>query len=81
MRKIAVLAIAALTLTVSACNTVRGVGQDLEAAGGYKYPASQTPWQEIQRAVTGQLGEGAVLENAVKYQRIHETFGVPRDNH
>ena len=33
MRKIAVLAIAALTLTVSACNTVRGVGQDLEAAG------------------------------------------------
>jgi dihydroxy-acid dehydratase len=54
---------------------------ELEAAGGYKYPASQTPWQEIQRAVTGQLGEGAVLENAVKYQRIHETFGVPRDNH
>ena len=33
MRKIAVLTIAALTLTVSACNTVRGVGQDLEAAG------------------------------------------------
>ena len=33
MRKLAVLAIAALTLTVSACNTVRGVGQDLEAAG------------------------------------------------
>ena len=53
----------------------------LEAEGGYKYPASQTPWQEIQRAVIGQLGEGAVLENAVKYQRIHETFGVPRDNH
>lgn len=53
----------------------------LEDAGGYKYPASQTPWQEIQRAVVGQLGEGAVLENAVKYQRIHETFGVPRDNH
>src|SRR6202034_4380361 len=21
----------------------------LEAAGGYRYPASQTPWQEIQR--------------------------------
>ena len=33
MRKIAVLAIAALTLTLSACNTVRGVGEDLEAAG------------------------------------------------
>ncbi|MEH6663238.1 MAG: entericidin A/B family lipoprotein [Brevundimonas sp.] len=33
MRKIAVLVVAALALTVSACNTVRGVGQDLEAAG------------------------------------------------
>jgi predicted small secreted protein len=33
VRKIAVLALAALALTVSACNTVRGVGQDLEAAG------------------------------------------------
>ena len=33
MRKIAVLAIAAVALTLSACNTVRGVGQDLEAAG------------------------------------------------
>jgi entericidin B len=33
MRKIAVLTVAALALTLSACNTVRGVGQDLEAAG------------------------------------------------
>ncbi len=33
MRKIAVLALAAVALTLSACNTVRGVGQDLEAAG------------------------------------------------
>jgi len=33
MRKIAFLAIAAVALTLSACNTVRGVGQDLEAAG------------------------------------------------
>ena len=33
MRKIAVLTIAALTLAMSACNTVRGVGEDLEAAG------------------------------------------------
>ena len=24
---------------------------------------------------------GAVLENAVKYQRIAQTFGIPRDSH
>jgi dihydroxy-acid dehydratase len=53
----------------------------LEAAGGYAYPASQTPWQEIQRAVVGQLETGAVLEPAVKYQRIAQTKGLPRDNH
>ena len=53
----------------------------LEAAGGYKYPASQTPWQEIQRAHIGQMGTGMVLENAVKYQNIDQTKGIPRDNH
>jgi len=53
----------------------------LEAAGGYPYPESQTPWQEIQRAVVGQLETGAVLEPAVKYQRIAQTKGLPRDNH
>ncbi|HEY4212996.1 MAG TPA: IlvD/Edd family dehydratase [Steroidobacteraceae bacterium] len=53
----------------------------LEAAGGYKYPASQTPWQEIQRSMVDQLAAGMVLKPAVKYQKIDETFGVPRDNH
>jgi len=53
----------------------------LEAAGGFPSPASQTPWQEIQRNVVGQLETGAVLENAVKYQRIAQTIGVPRHNH
>jgi dihydroxy-acid dehydratase len=53
----------------------------LEAAGGYAYPESQTPWQEIQRAVVGQMDTGAVLEPAVKYQRIAQTKGLPRDNH
>lgn len=33
MRKTVLLALAAVALTLSACNTVRGVGQDLEAAG------------------------------------------------
>jgi dihydroxy-acid dehydratase len=53
----------------------------LVAAGGYKYPASQTPWQEIQRALVGQLQDGAVLELAVKYQRIAQTQGLPRHSH
>ena len=53
----------------------------LEAAGGYAYPASQTPWQEMQRGVVGQIETGAVLEPAVEYQRLAQTWGVPRHNH
>lgn len=53
----------------------------LKAAGGYKYPKSQTPWQEIQRKIVGELSEGMVLKPAVKYQKIHKKFGIPRDNH
>jgi dihydroxy-acid dehydratase len=53
----------------------------LEAAGGYPYPPSQTPWQELQRAAVGQLETGAVLEPAVKYQRVAQTMGLPRDSH
>ena len=53
----------------------------LQAAGGYAYPASQTPWQEIQRATVGQMETGAILEGAEKYQRIAQTMGLPRDNH
>jgi dihydroxy-acid dehydratase len=53
----------------------------LLAAGGYPVPASQTPWQEIQRALVGQLNTGAILEGAEKYQRIAQTVGIPRDNH
>src|SRR5690606_38267294 len=53
----------------------------LEAEGGYKFPKHQTPWQEIQRGITDQLGDGAVLTPAVKYQRIAQTEGIPRDSH
>jgi dihydroxy-acid dehydratase len=52
----------------------------LEKQGGYKYPPSQTPWQEIQRSLVDQLADGMVLEPAVKYHRIAQT-SVPRDNH
>jgi dihydroxy-acid dehydratase len=48
--------------------------------GGYHYPPSQTPWQEIQRGMVDQLGDGMVLEPAVKFQRVAQT-SMPRDNH
>ncbi|MET4674897.1 MULTISPECIES: IlvD/Edd family dehydratase [unclassified Luteibacter] len=53
----------------------------LVEAGGYPYPASQTPWQEIQRALVGQMETGAILEGAEKYQQIAQTKGLPRDSH
>ncbi len=53
----------------------------LTADGGYAFPRSQTPWQEIQRATVGQMETGAILEGAEKYQRIAQTMGLPRDNH
>jgi dihydroxy-acid dehydratase len=53
----------------------------LKASGGYVYPQSQTPWQEMQRAAIGQMETGAVLEPAVKYQKIARTKGLPRHNH
>ncbi len=53
----------------------------LTEAGGYAFPRSQTPWQEIQRTTVGQMETGAILEGAEKYQRIAQTMGLPRDNH
>jgi dihydroxy-acid dehydratase len=55
--------------------------EELQAAGGYSYPASQTPWQEMQRGVVGQMDTGSILEPAAKYQRIARTKGIPRHNH
>lgn len=39
----------------------------------------QTPWQEIYRRDVGQLESGAVLEPAVKYQRLRNK--IPRHSH
>jgi dihydroxy-acid dehydratase len=52
----------------------------LAAQGGYRFPASQTPWQEIQRGMVEQLADGMVLTPAVKYQRVAQK-SVGRDNH
>ncbi|WP_086738552.1 IlvD/Edd family dehydratase [Erythrobacter colymbi] len=53
----------------------------LEVAGGYAYPASQTPWQAIHRAYVGQMESGGIIEGAEAFQRIAQTRGLPRDNH
>ncbi|QDY98989.1 dihydroxy-acid dehydratase family protein [Nitratireductor mangrovi] len=55
--------------------------QALVKDGGYAFPEHQTPWQEIQRAMVDQLADGMVLKPAVKFQRIAQMMGVPRDNH
>ncbi|WP_326949952.1 dihydroxy-acid dehydratase family protein [Amycolatopsis sp. NBC_01307] len=55
--------------------------KELDEAGGYRVPESQTPWQEIQRSMVDQLCDGMVLRPAVAYQRVAATKGIPRDNH
>ena len=53
----------------------------LKEAGGHPIPDSQTPWQEIQRDLVDELSEGMVLKSAIKYQKIDQKKGIPRDNH
>ena len=53
----------------------------LEAAGGYRIPVHQTPWQEIHRDLVGQFDSGATFDLALKYQDVAHTKGIPRDNH
>jgi dihydroxy-acid dehydratase len=55
--------------------------EELEAKGGYSIPESQTPWQDIYRRETGQLDEGMVLKNAVKFQRVAQRWPAPQHNH
>ena len=55
--------------------------RELSDRGGYQYPSSQTPWQEIQREKVGQMATGAVLEPAVKYRHIARSIGTPRHSH
>ncbi|MBN8958247.1 MAG: dihydroxy-acid dehydratase family protein, partial [Rhizobiales bacterium] len=48
---------------------------DLQKRGGFPIPASQTPWQEIQRGMVDQLGSGMVLKPAVRFQRVAQESG------
>jgi dihydroxy-acid dehydratase len=42
-------------------------------------PVNQTPWEELYREKTGQLGDGAVMDFAVRYRGI--SARLPRHNH
>ncbi|MGO9740755.1 MAG: IlvD/Edd family dehydratase [Roseiarcus sp.] len=53
----------------------------LEARGGYAFPKSQTPWQEIHRRLVGQFDSGATFEMAVEFQDVAHTQSLPRDSH
>jgi dihydroxy-acid dehydratase len=53
----------------------------LQDAGGFPIPPAQTPWQEIQRRLVGQLSTGAILEDSERFQQLAQTAGLPRDNH
>ena len=60
---------------------LRARRQALQEAGGFAIPASQTPWQQIQRALVGQIDSGAILEGSERFQHLAQTAGLPRDNH
>ena len=53
----------------------------LMAEGGFKYPAHQTPWQELYRSTVGQQATGACLELATRYHDIAGKVGTARHNH
>jgi dihydroxy-acid dehydratase len=53
---------------------------ELVRQGGYPFPESQTPWQEIQRTMIDQLADGMVLKPAVKYQHVAQK-SIPRNSH
>lgn len=52
----------------------------LEAAGGYKVPPSQTPWQAIFRDLAEPFSEGMTLRGATEFRDVAHRY-VPRNNH
>jgi dihydroxy-acid dehydratase len=76
-----------IDLNTGACNMLISEAEiakrraDLDASGGFKVPASQTPWQEIFRNTTEQLAQGMIIKGSTKFQRIAKTQPIPRDNH
>ena len=71
-----------IDLTERTCNALvddaeieRRRAEDPEPA----IPASNTPWEELFREKTGQLGEGGVMDFALKYRGTSRS--LPRHNH
>lgn len=54
---------------------------EFERDGGYKMPASETPWQDLYRRETGQLDQGMVMNKALAYQKVLSIAPTPRHNH
>jgi dihydroxy-acid dehydratase len=54
---------------------------DLAKRGGYPYPESHTPWEELYRSTVGQHETGACMELATRYRDIIARFGAPRHSH
>ena len=54
---------------------------ELEAAGGFPVPESQTPWQEAYRASVGPLASGGCMEFATRFVDVARKFPEPRHSH
>ena len=52
----------------------------LEAAGGYRSPESQSPWQHYFRDMVQPFDQGMILRDAPRYRDIARK-GTPRNNH
>jgi dihydroxy-acid dehydratase len=52
----------------------------LDAEGGYKTPASQSPWQQYFRELVEPFSKGMTLRDAPNYQAIAQKH-LPRNNH
>ncbi|MGC6399299.1 IlvD/Edd family dehydratase [Sphingomonas sp. FW199] len=69
-------------LNTGECNALvdqAEIDRRLAADGLPPVPESATPWEELFREKTGQLGEGGVMEFALKYRKTSEK--TPRHNH
>lgn len=68
-------------LNAGTCDMLVDLGEieRRKADGLPDIPPSNTPWEELFREKTGQLGEGGVMEFALKYRQTSKT--LPRHNH
>jgi dihydroxy-acid dehydratase len=68
-------------LNAGTCNALVGADEIARrlAQDPPPIPENNTPWEELYREKTGQLGEGGVMDFALKYRRISRK--LPRHNH